>query len=395
MTQEELIAALEELLSESMESVIERERTTFDKLAAPHGERMILFGTGGLGRRTLKGLRQLGREPLAFCDNNPALRGKEVEGVPVLSPENAVAQYADRATFVVTIWSDKLGHPFDEVKRQLLELGTATTVSFLPLYWKYPQQFLPYFSLDRPSLIIAGREEILKCACLLSDKESRLNFYQNIESRFLAALQILPTAIESSAQFKNEFLTQNSKEVFVDAGAYNGDTVRLLLNSSTYEFKEIIALEPDPGNLCALHQYIEELKPQVSDKIRVIPVAVSNKKGIIAFNGSGTEQAQISSSGSITVESAKIDDLFDGKEVSFIKMDIEGAEPEAIEGASNIIAQFAPVLAISVYHHITHLWAIALMLHRLNPDYSMFFRPHAAGGWDFILYAVPPHRLAT
>ena len=71
MTREELIAALEELLSESMESVIERERTAFDRLVALHGEQMVLFGTGGLGRNTLKGLRQLGVEPLAFCDKIP------------------------------------------------------------------------------------------------------------------------------------------------------------------------------------------------------------------------------------------------------------------------------------------------------------------------------------
>lgn len=394
MTREELIAALEELLSESMESVIERERTTFDRLAAPHGEQMILFGTGGLGRKTLKGLRQQGIKPLAFCDNNPSLWGTEVEGVPVLSPENAVKEYADRAIFVVTIWSDKLGHPFDEVQSQLAALGEVTVVSFLPLYWKYPEQFLPYFSLDLPSLIIAGSEDIFSCACLISDRESRSNFYKNIRSRFLAELQILPRAIDYSVQFKNEFLKQNPKEVFIDAGAYNGDTIKLLLDSSPFEFKEIIALEPDPANLEELNKYIEKLTQKTREKIQTISVAVSNKNGIITFDGSGTEQAQISSSGGIAVECAKIDDLFHAKEVTFIKMDIEGAEPEAIEGASNIIAQYSPALAISVYHQINHLWEIALLIHRMNPDYSLLFRPHAAGGWDFMLYAVPQSRLS-
>jgi FkbM family methyltransferase len=393
MTREELIAALDELLSESMESVVERERTTFDKMATPHGEQMVLFGTGRLGRKTLKGLRQLGIEPLAFCDNNASLWGKEVEGLRVLSPEEAVREFGKSASFVVTIWSDKIGHPLEEVRRQLSALGQVKVISFLPLYWKHATTFLPYFSLDLPSLITAGRSDILRCASLIADEKSRLLFFQNIKSRFLAQLEILPGAIQSSLQFTPEFITPNSEEIFLDAGAYNGDTVKLLLDSPNFSFREIIALEPDPVNFEDLNRFVGTLESGVQNRIRTMPVALSNRDGIITFASSGTEQAQISSSGGMTVSCGKIDTLFEKEAVSLIKMDIEGAEPDALEGSSEVIERLAPILAISAYHHISHLWSLALLIHKLNSGYAIFLRPHAAGGWDLILYAVPPHRL--
>jgi FkbM family methyltransferase len=395
MSSEQLIVALEELLRESPESVAEREQTTFDRLAAPHGNRMVLFGTGGLGKITVAGLRRLGIEPLAFCDNNQTLWGEEVEGLEVLSPEAAVQKFGTNTSFVVTIWSDKIGHPLEEVRKQLSELGQVTVVSFLPLFWKHSSTFLPYFSLDLPSLITAGRAEILRCASLIADEESRLLFFQNIKSRFLAQLEILPGAIASCRQFVPEFIKPSPQEVFIDAGAYNGDTVKLLLNSPNFSFQEIIALEPDPMNFKDLNRFVATLEVGVQNRIRTIPVALSNRDGTITFASSGTEQAQISNSGGLTVSCGKIDTLFEKDTVSFIKMDIEGAEPDALQGASETISRLAPILAISAYHHITHLWRLALLIHELHGEYSLSYRPHAAGGWDLILYAVPPHRLLT
>ena len=71
----------------------------------PFANTLVLFGAGGIGRKTLAGLRALGIEPLAFADNNPALWGKRVNGLQVLSPQEASARYRKTAVFVVTIWS--------------------------------------------------------------------------------------------------------------------------------------------------------------------------------------------------------------------------------------------------------------------------------------------------
>src|SRR5437773_11002453 len=92
--------ALEELLAADPGEVIARGRRRFDELAAPFQDRLVLFGAGALGRRTLDGLRDAGVRPLAFADNNRALWGERVSGVTVLPPEEAARGFGGSAAVV-------------------------------------------------------------------------------------------------------------------------------------------------------------------------------------------------------------------------------------------------------------------------------------------------------
>jgi FlaA1/EpsC-like NDP-sugar epimerase len=108
---------LEQLLSEPRARMIERAQTTFDRLAAPNNESIVLFGAGPLGRQALDGLRRAGIRPLAFVDNNPALWDRLVDGLPVRPPIDAVQQFGQSAAFVVTIYNGSV------VRRQLSSMG--------------------------------------------------------------------------------------------------------------------------------------------------------------------------------------------------------------------------------------------------------------------------------
>ena len=74
-------------------------------------------------------------------------------------------------------------------------------------------------------------------------------------------------------------------------------------------------------------------------------------------------------------------------------MDIEGAEPDAIRGASRAIEAEAPILTVCSYHQQDHLWTIPLLIHSIRPDYRFFLRPHLLEVWDLVCYAVPETRL--
>ena len=88
-----------------------------------------------------------------------------------------------------------------------------------------------------------------------------------------------------------------------------------------------------------------------------------------------------------------LDSLVDGGRPTFIKLDIEGSEVDALNGARRTIQQQAPVLAVCVYHRQDHLWRIPLLLSHLRDDYAFFLRPHNEEGWDLLCYAVPLARL--
>jgi hypothetical protein len=78
-----------------------------------------------------------------------------------------------------------------------------------------------------------------------------------------------------------------------------------------------------------------------------------------------------------------------GEPVTFIKMDVEGAEPLALRGASRIIRSQKPRLAVCVYHHFSHLWEVPGMIHELVPEHRIYLRHHTNLEYETVCYAVP------
>ena len=84
--------------------------------------------------------------------------------------------------------------------------------------------------------------------------------------------------------------------------------------------------------------------------------------------------SKVNSSKMIRVD--KIDNMIK-ESITFIKMDIEGVEYAALQGATNTINKYKPKLAICVYHKVEDMWAIPLYLKSLVPDYKFAIRHHA------------------
>ena len=384
-----------QLLDENIESVVLRENSTFDELGTHFKNNFILFGTGGLGLRTLQGLRKLGFEPLAFTDNNQARWHTTVEGVEVLPPVDAVKRFGQQAVFIVTIWSDALGHPFDEIDEQLNNYGKAKVISFAHLYWKYPDAFLPYFSLDLPHKTIKHAEQIRKCFYLWADEASRKEYLAQIRWRLWLDFHGLPKPVSCTQYFPDDLFQLSPNEVFIDCGAFDGDSIKNFISHMGSSFRHIVAFEPDPGNFSKLETYIAGLDPSIAGKISAKQLAACNPSARgekIRFNSGVTQQSSIDEQGNIEVDCVSLDTELTVVP-TYIKMDIEGAEPELLAGAQNIVAKQTPILAISIYHHFDHLWRLPLYVSSLSDNYRFYLRPHCHTCWDLVCYAVPVGRL--
>ncbi len=156
--------------------MVRREATLFDELTGPFGRSLVVFGAGGLGRKVLAGLRRLGIEPLAFADNNSRLWGTVVEGVPVLSPQEAAGQFGESAAFIIAIWSEGADRKIPWFRRQLRDLGCRTILSFVPLFRKHPELFLPHCRIDLPRKALAAADEIRMAFDLLADEASQAEY---------------------------------------------------------------------------------------------------------------------------------------------------------------------------------------------------------------------------
>lgn len=98
--------------------------------------------------------------------------------------------------------------------------------------------------------------------------------------------------------------------------------------------------------------------------------------------------ARLSTEGRIAIEVRKLDDVLQGKKVTFIKMDIEGAELAALRGAEKIIREQRPRLAICVYHKPEDIWEIPSLILSCNPDYRLYLRHYSITETETVLYAI-------
>jgi FkbM family methyltransferase len=391
-----MAAELDQLLSESVEGARSRERSAFDAVSAPDAP-LVLFGAGGLGRRTLAGLRKIGRVPVAFVDNNRANWHTSIDGVEVLPPEEAARRYGPSATFVVTIWRAGGPHRYEHSRHQLEQLGCRHIVSFALLYWKHAEVLLPFYAQNLPHIVIEQAAAVREAFELLADDFSRREYVAQVRWRLRADFDGLSHPLAGPQYLADDIFTYRDDEVFVDCGAYDGDTIRSLLAQNA-TFDEIIALEPDPANMRTLEEYVRGLPPEAGSRIHVMPLAAAARRGTLYIEVTGTASSATSSAerpGTVAVQCVSLDEALAGRRPTFLKMDIEGAEPDALEGARTLVTTCQPVLAICVYHQQDHLWRLPLQMHGLSADYVFFLRPYNEEGWDLVCYGVPRDRLMS
>jgi FkbM family methyltransferase len=383
---------LDALLTRDPAAMRVSERDEFDRLSG--GRQIVLMGAGGLGRRTLAGLRRHGIEPLAFADNGK--QGTTLDDIPVLSPEAAARKFGGLAAFVVTIWGANRPHRFAHSREQLRALGCDVVCSFPPLFWKYADPLLPFYLQDLPSKLLDDRAEVRRAFELWEDEASRAEYVAQVRFRLNADFDGLPHPVEHPQYFPDDLYAWSDDEWIVDGGAYDGDSVRMVSSRYGGRFGHILALEPDPANFSRLQATVAALPPPVRAKVDCRQVALGSVRSTLHLDATGTAASMTSvaaSAGTIAVRAETLDCLVEGAIPTFVKLDIEGFEVDALEGGQQTIERHGPVLAVCVYHRQDHLWRIPLLLREWRDDYTFFLRPHNEEGWDLVCYAVPRGRL--
>jgi len=339
---------LEHLLDEAVSSVGEREQTAFDRLVSPFGNSIVLFGAGNLGRKIANRLRQEGINPIAFADNNAKLWGSTIDDITVYSPEDATQRFGKGAAFIVAIWSPGSHHRFSETSKMLRKLGCVKVVSFVPFYWKYADDFLPICFMNLPHKIYSSSEDIRRAFRLMANEESRQNFVTQLKWRTVENYDKLPPCTAEVQYFPEHLFHFSKEEVFVDCGAFDGDTIQEYVAHHGNDFSRIFAFEPDPVNFEKLAKYVDSLPRETKTKIVLDQKAVGRQAEILRFATTGTASSLIRQDGDIEVESISIDEVMQQYDPTYIKMDIEGAEIDALLGAQKCIKKKLPALAICV-----------------------------------------------
>ena len=184
----------------------------------------------------------------------------------------------------------------------------------------------------------------------------------------------------------------SDKESFVDVGAYNGDTVFDFLKRTDNNFDFIFAFELDNKNFREMELAVDKLGINLKRKIKLYNSGLLDEEKDVYYEtgGSGMQSTFINviNTASDCGKTVRLSDVLRNEKVTFIKMDIEGSEPQALSGAEEIIKKQKPKLAICVYHKPEHLWEIPLYLKKIVPAYKIYVRHHTLLEYETVCYAV-------
>ena len=341
--------------------------------------RMIyIYGAGGWGMSLQKLLKTYGIDIVAFFDQN-ADENDQQKPSPVYNLDRTVIPDYEKNDSLVII-AVKLESQ-KSVAYSLAKHGfrNVTTINGI---WHYGCWFekAELFSL------ITEKENILKCVNIWEDKKS-LDVYRRQIECYLTRKYNISNQIHGDQYFPRDIHFRKGYHNFVDCGAYTGDTIATLIHSMG-KINKLVALEPDKNNFKKLTSYISHQKERVADNIYLYPCGSWSSSKMVAFNSTRGPSSHISESGDTFLQCVSLDDVLFGFTPTFIKMDIEGAELEAVKGACSTIDNHKPSIAISVYHRIEHTWEIPLLLKRINNDYQFHLRSHEHFNQETVLYAV-------
>lgn len=224
-------------------------------------------------------------------------------------------------------------------------------------------------------------EEKLNEAHSLFSEKSKQIFERCVSFIFGGELEDLLEATTEKDEIFESFLCLNGDDSFLDLGAYRGDTILEFLKYSGEKYGEIIGVEPDEKTYVKMCKCLENL-----ENFTPVCAAVSDKNGLVKFSSLAGRQSAISNTGK-DKKTVTVDELCTGKSITYIKMDVEGAEFSAIRGAAHTISEKKPKLNIALYHRSEDIFEIPLAIHRLNPDYRFEIRKHPyIPCWDMNLY---------
>ncbi len=178
-------------------------------------------------------------------------------------------------------------------------------------------------------------------------------------------------------------LTFSSDTVYVDLGAYNGDTIEEVLSINN-NISKIIAFEPDAKNYKKL-----VLNTQNLSNIECYNIGSYNKEDTLYFSGKGGRNSALKKDGDYKINVNSVDNILKGEKASYIKLDVEGAELKSLEGAKNTIINYKPSLGVAAYHRNDDFFTLIKYIDSLNPNYKIYLRHnHYIPAWETIIYAI-------
>lgn len=334
------------------------------------GKKVVIYGAGYCGHETLGLLHSHGIPVKAAYDD--CTSGGDIDGLPIESLSNLHPN--EHVAILLTSGFNRT------MKSRLSELGLIS--------YYVPADFGRY-DADKENYAFFEEHaaELQSAYDLLTDRRSREIFLRLVNYRISREPEALADLEENGQYFphEQELNLSSFNKCFLDLGAYDGDSLCGFRDYVHDKYDLIVAVEASRKNYEKLLRQTQEMH-----RVECHCVGVWSERGELRFTVSDAKNSFAAADGDSVLAVDTVDNIMSGRAVSFIKMDVEGAEYEAIQGARNTIRRFLPAMAISVYHKVEDLFRLQLLVESIAPEkYTYYLRHYSPTVIETVLYAVP------
>lgn len=331
---------------------------------------IVIYGMGNGADKIISQFELFGISVSGIAASDYFVRGQSFHGFTVRKISDFEQQYDD---FIIII---AFGTSLPEVMEHIFSLSLRHTVLApdVPVYGDN------YWC---KSFYEENLGDIEKAYSLLADEQSRFVYESMICFKLTGELSYLRRSDSDKDEVFRDIIPLSDNESYLDLGAYRGDTIDELLHYTEGKYDHITALEPDRKTFAKLKKHTQDMK-----NIRLYRMGIWSEDMDIPFDGSLGRGSSIQSGGSEMLAVTCIDTLYAVRHVSYIKMDVEGCERQALLGGIKTIRRDKPKLNIAAYHRSEDIFSLVLQLHDIEPSYRFYLRKHPyIPAWDINLYA--------
>lgn len=336
---------------------------------------IFLYGTGNGADKILDVCSRFSIPVEGVFASSDFVRNRTFRDMPVQSIANIREKYGDDIVVLLAFGTTLLS-----VAENIKAIAKYHTL-YIPEVPLYGTDLFTY------EYYLQHLDEIESAWELFADEESKKVYEDMIGFRLSGEPKLLANA-ESMALSYEKILGGKTYRCAIDCGAYKGDSTEMM--ARVLKPEKIIAVEPDPKTFLKLSAYAEN---ETDSAVKAVNAAVGKECGTVEFMSSasrGSGKEGISKSAKCReVALLTVDEIAKGEPVDLLKLDVEGDEADAIDGAMETIKSCTPSMAISVYHRTEDIFSLTKRVKELLPDHSLYLRrEECIPAWDITLFAV-------
>lgn len=344
----------------------------------------VLYGFGEAFPSSYDACKSVGLIPKYIIDSDRSKHGTLFDGnIPVGSIQSAIEKLG--LDIVVLITSPRYCFEIREELNRYIDNKTIYDFS-IGIHQISDAAFGAYLQ--------ENKNEFCKLYKLLADDQSRKILEKALEGRLTYDTKCFQEIYTGNMYFPKDVFILSATELFLDIGAYDGDSLSDFIDASKGKYRRVICMEPDKeafGKLTSkarLYHDVDTINAGAYDKTGHMPILAANGGSKILNTSFSVAEPQTDVPDEVFCNVIKIDEELLRYPVTLIKMDIEGSELAALRGAERLICKYKPKLAISVYHRDSDLLDISAYILELNENYKLYLRHHTPTYADTVLYAI-------